>query len=657
MTENTSKEEFEMEAEKRKRAEAELGEYIDKFNDLAEACADIVLYHDLQGNIALINEAGLKFTGYNREEALKANIKDVIPEKYLLQMFERQKGRKAGYDKRNAYEIEYISKHGEVIPLEVNSIMVKDKGVPCILLLVRDLRLYKQKEKESSENRKKFQNILDSMEDGYYEVDLKGQIVFCNESYCRIIGYSKDEVIGRSYHDSVDAENKKKLFEAFNNVFKTGRTSKILDWEVKRKDGSNRFVEASIDFVKDPDNVPVGFRGLIRDITERRQAEEANKKLEHELRHAQKMEAIGTLAGGIAHDFNNILMNIQGNVSLMMMDIDPTDPYYENLKKIEDSVENAASLTRQILGFARGGKYYIKEMDLNELVEKTSKLFGHARKEISMSTKLQENIWSVKADQSQIEQVLLNIYVNAWQAMPSGGNLYIAVKNVVIDETYITTFAIQLGRYVRMSITDTGAGMDESTRQKVFDPFFTTRGIGKGAGLGLAAVYGIVKNHDGFITVYSEQGKGSTFNIYLPACEIIKDDKKKETDRRIAGTGTILFVDDEEMIIDVGQAILKKLGYNVIVATGGKEAVDVFEKNKDKIDLVILDMIMPDMNGNEVFDRIREINPDVKVMLSSGYALNGQAAGIMDKGCNGFIQKPFNVNKLSVKLSEILHGQ
>jgi len=657
MTENTSKEEFEMEAEKRKRAEAELGEYIDKFNDLAEACADIVLYHDLQGNIALINEAGLKFTGYNREEALKANIKDVIPEKYLLQMFERQKGRKAGYDKRNAYEIEYISKHGEVIPLEVNSIMVKDKGVPCILLLVRDLRLYKQKEKESSENRKKFQNILDSMEDGYYEVDLKGQIVFCNESYCRIIGYSKDEVIGRSYHDSVDAENKKKLFEAFNNVFKTGRTSKILDWEVKRKDGSNRFVEASIDFVKDPDNVPVGFRGLIRDITERRQAEEANKKLEHELRHAQKMEAIGTLAGGIAHDFNNILMNIQGNVSLMMMDIDPTDPYYENLKKIEDSVENAASLTRQILGFARGGKYYIKEMDLNELVEKTSKLFGHARKEISMSTKLQENIWSVKADQSQIEQVLLNIYVNAWQAMPSGGNLYIAVKNVVIDETYITTFAIQLGRYVRMSITDTGAGMDESTRQRVFDPFFTTRGIGKGAGLGLAAVYGIVKNHDGFITVYSEQGKGSTFNIYLPACEIIKDDKKKETDRRIAGTGTILFVDDEEMIIDVGQAILKKLGYNVIVATGGKEAVDVFEKNKDKIDLVILDMIMPDMNGNEVFDRIREINPDVKVMLSSGYALNGQAAGIMDKGCNGFIQKPFNVNKLSVKLSEILHGQ
>ena len=572
-------------------------------------------------------------------------------------MFERQKGRKAGYDKRNAYEIEYVSKHGEVISLEVNSIMVKDKGVPYILLLVRDLRLYKQKEKELSENREKIQNILDSMNDGYYEADLKGNIVFCNESLCRILGYSKDEVTGKGYCDSADEENIKKLFEAFNYVFKTGGSSKVLDWNVKRKDGSVRFVEISISLVKDTDAAPVGFRGLIRDITERKQTEEKHEKLELQLRHAQKMEAIGTLAGGIAHDFNNILMSIQGNVSLMLMDIDPSDPFYENLKKIEDSVENAASLTKQILGFARAGKYYIKETDLNELVEKTSKLFSRARKEINIHTKLQENVWSVKADQSQIEHVLLNIYVNAWQAMPSGGNLYIVIGNIVIDETYIAPFALQPGRYVRISITDTGVGMDEATRQRVFDPFFTTREIGRGTGLGLASVYGIIKNHGGFINVYSEKGKGSTFNIYLPASENMKDDKKKETDRRISGTGTILFIDDEKMIIDVGQAILKKLGYNVITATGGQEAVDVYEKNRDKIDLVVLDMIMPDMNGSEVFDRIREINPDVKVMLSSGYALNGQAAGIMEKGCNGFIQKPFNVNKLSAKLSEILHGQ
>jgi PAS domain S-box-containing protein len=641
-----------------KGAEEQLVEYVDKFNDLAEACADVVLYHDLQGNITFINEAGLKFTGYSRNEALKANIKDVIPEKYLLQMFERQKEREAGYNKRNVYEIEYLGSHGALIPLQVNSIMVKDKGSSCILLVVRDMRLYKQKEKELSENREKYQNILDSIEDGYYEVDLKGRIVFFNESLCRILGYSKDEVKGRSYRDSVDAENKKKVFEAFNNVFKTGGSSKLLDWEVMRKDGSVRHVEASIAMVKDSDNVPAGFRGLIRDITERRQAEEEHKKLELQLRHSQKMEAIGTLAGGIAHDFNNILMNIQGNVSLMMMDIDPADPFYENLKKIEESVENAANLTRQILGFARAGKYYPKETDINELVEKTSNLFSRARKEINIHTNHQENVWPVKVDQSQMEQAFLNIYVNAWQAMPSGGDLYIAIKNIVINETYITSFPVQFGRYVMISITDTGIGMDEETRQRIFDPFFTTREIGRGAGLGLASVYGIIKNHGGFITVYSEKGKGSTFNIYLPASEKLKkDDEKKETESRISGTGTILFVDDEKMIVDVGRAILKKLGYTVIAANAGKEAVDIYEKNRDKVDLVILDMIMPDMSGSEVFERIRSINPDVKVLLSSGYAIDGQAAGIMEKGCNGFIQKPFNVKKLSVKLAEVFHGK
>lgn len=657
MSENTT-EEFMKEVKKREQAEAELYDYVDKFNNLAEACADVVLYHDLDGKIAFINEAGLKFTGYSRKEALGANIKDVIPEKYILQMYEREKERKAGHDKRNAYEIEYVSRHGKPIPLEVNSIMVREKGVPFILLIVRDLRLYKQKEKELSDNREKLQNILDSIEDGYYEVDLKGNIVFCNESLCRILGYSKDELKGRNYSESVDKENKKKLLEAFNSVYKTGGYSKLLDCEIRRKDDSVRSVEASVALVRGPDNAPSGFRGLVHDITDRKKAEEEHKKLEVHLRQAQKMEAIGTLAGGIAHDFNNILMNIQGNVSIMLMDIDPSDPYYENLKKIEASVENAASLTKQILGFARAGKYHIQETDLREIVDKTAKLFGHARKEIAIHTKFGDSIWLVRADQSQMEQALLNIFVNAWQAMPSGGNIYIKVDNVTIDETYITTLAVQLGRYVKISVTDTGVGMDEEIKQRVFDPFFTTREIGRGTGLGLASVYGIVKNHGGFVNVYSEKGKGSTFNIYLPAYEKIKkEEEKKETGARIPGTGLVLFVDDEQMIIDVGQAILKRLGYSVITATGGEQAVDIYNKNRDKIDLVILDMIMPDMPGSEVFTKIRAINPDAKILLSSGYALDGQASGIMEKGCNGFIQKPFSVNKLSAKLSEILHGQ
>jgi PAS domain S-box-containing protein len=649
MQENLSKEKL--------HTEAELAEYVDKFNDLAEVCADIVLYHDLKGNITFINEAGLKFTGYSREEALKANVKDLIPEKYLFQMLERQKGREGGYAKRNIYEIEYVGRHGELIPLKINSILVKEKGVPYVLLVISDMSLYRQKERELLENREKFRILLDSIEDGYYEVDLRGHIVFCNESLCRILGYSKDEVKGKYYGESVDAENKKKLYEAFNNVFRQGGTSKLLDSEIRRKDGTVRHVETSISLIKGPDNAPTGFRGLVRDITERKLNEDAHKKIEEQLLHSQKMEAIGTLAGGIAHDFNNILMNIQGNVSIMMMDIDPSDPFYENLKKIEVSVESAAGLTRQILGFARGGKYYPKDTDLNDLVEKSAWLFSRARKEINIQTRLQEGVWSVKVDQSQMEQVFLNIYVNAWQAMPLGGSIYIAINNVVIDETYIANFPVQLGRYVRISITDTGVGMDEDTRRRVFDPFFTTREIGRGTGLGLASVYGIIKNHGGFINVYSEKGKGSTFNIYLPVYEKAKAEEKKKVEMPLKASGTILFVDDEQMIIDVGAAILKKLGYEVMTATGGKEAIDIFSGNSGKINLVILDMIMPDVPGSEVFDKIRAINPDVKVILSSGYALDSQTAEIMAKGCDGFIQKPFNAAKLSAKLNEILNGQ
>jgi CheY-like chemotaxis protein len=369
------------------------------------------------------------------------------------------------------------------------------------------------------------------------------------------------------------------------------------------------------------------------------------------------MEAIGTLAGGIAHDINNILMGIQGNASIVLMDIETSDPHYEKLKNIEEYVISGSSLTKQLLGFARSGKYHVKATNLNELVEKTSGMFGRAKKEIRINTRFQDGIWSVEVDQGQIEQVLLNIYVNAWQAMPAGGDLYLDVKNIIIDEGYIKTYRINPGRYVRISITDTGIGMDDATRQRIFDPFFTTKEMGRGTGLGLASAYGIIKNHGGFINVYSEIGKGTTFNIYLPATE-----KKKinggiqPAEKVIKGSGTILFVDDEEMIISLGKEILEKLGYKVLLANGGREALEVYENNRGKIDLVILDMIMPDLSGNDVFEKMKEIDPDARVLLSSGYSINGQAAEIIKKGCCGFIQKPFNLIQLSNIIDKIMRN-
>ncbi len=383
-------------------------------------------------------------------------------------------------------------------------------------------------------------------------------------------------------------------------------------------------------------------------------AEKERDRLELQLKHAQRMEALGTLAGGIAHDFNNLLMGIQGNVSLMLLDTDSTRPHYQKMEHIEQYTKKGADLTKQLLGFARGGKYEVKSADLNILIEKSSRMFGSTRKEIKIHKKYNKQLWMVEVDQGQIEQVLLNLYVNAWQAMPGGGELYLGTENVVLDENFIRAYPVKLGNYVNISVTDTGLGMDEATQQRIFDPFFTTKEMGRGTGLGLASVYGIIKNHNGIIDVSSEKGEGATFNIYLPASEKEIIGEKDSTKKILKGSEIILLVDDEDMIIDINKELLEELGYKVITAMSGREALEIYERNQDQVDMVILDMIMPDMGGGETYDGLKQIDPEIIVLLSSGYSINGLANEILDRGCNGFIQKPFGVKELSHKIREIL---
>ena len=317
-------------------------------------------------------------------------------------------------------------------------------------------------------------------------------------------------------------------------------------------------------------------------------------------------------------------------------------------------VISGAELTKQLLGFAMGGRYEVMPTDLNELIKSQNRMFGRTKKEITIRGKYQDNPWTVEVDQGQINQVILNLYVNAWQAMPKGGDLYVQTENVTLDEGYTKPFNVTPGRYVKISITDTGVGMDEATQRRIFEPFFTTQEMGIGTGLGLASVYGIIKNHDGIINVYSVKGEGSTFIIYLPAFEkeIVKEEKIPE--KILKGTETVLLVDDEDIILDVGEGILKTLGYKVLIARSGKEAIELYKKNKDKIDMVILDMIMPQMGGGETYDRMKEIDPNIKVLLSSGYSINGQATEILKRGCDGFIQKPFTMKDLSKAIREVL---
>jgi CheY-like chemotaxis protein len=350
----------------------------------------------------------------------------------------------------------------------------------------------------------------------------------------------------------------------------------------------------------------------------------------------------------------------------MMLNMSSSHPYYEKLLNIEECVRHGADLTRQLLGFARGGRYEVKPTNINDLIRKSSQMFGRTKREIRIHHKLQTEVWTVEVDRGQIEQVLLNLYVNAWQAMPDGGDLYLETANVALGEDQVHIYNLPPGRYVKILVADTGMGIEESLQQRVFEPFFTTKERGRGTGLGLASAYGVVKNHGGIISVSSRKKEGTLFTIFLPASrtpskiasktasqsEVVELQAEEDELRR--GTETVLLVDDEDMILNVGRELLESLGYRVLTACCGEEALQLYAGSMPPVDLVLLDMIMPGLSGGETFQRLKAADPDVRVMLSSGYSLNEHTQDLLDRGCRGFIQKPFDAMELSQKLREML---
>jgi signal transduction histidine kinase/CheY-like chemotaxis protein len=390
----------------------------------------------------------------------------------------------------------------------------------------------------------------------------------------------------------------------------------------------------------------VGTHGVIRDIGER-------QRLQDQLRNAERMKSLGTLAGGIAHDFNNLLMGIQGRNTLVSMDLDGNDPNHEHLQAVDEYIRSAKELTSQLLGFARRGKYEVKPIDVNDLILQSVRMFGRTKKEIAIETHFSHPNAIAEVDSGQIEQVLLNLYVNAWQAMPDGGKLIIGTDVAELNETNSKLLQLKPGCYVHISVKDTGIGMSPQTLQQIYDPFFTTKEKGRGTGLGLASAYGIIKDHYGAIHAFSSVGCGATFNIYLPISKkkVFKELRIEKSIKN--GSETILLVDDEQLVINVGKALLETMGYHVLIAKNGGEAIQTVLDCGTRIDLVILDIIMPGMDGGKVFDSIQQISPEIPVLLSSGYAFNGQAEKIMKKGGRGFIQKPFTLAEISEKVQSI----
>ncbi len=499
---------------------------------------------------------------------------------------------------------------------------------------------------EASEAR--FRSLAEHSPDIIFTLGPDRRLSYVNPAFESLLGYPLSKSLGKSLEDFVFSEDQPRCRQALAGVFEHHTILRDLDLRIFPQHGGARFFSLSAAPREDGGDTAEGVVGICKDMTERH-------RLEKQLHNARKMEAIGTLAGGIAHDFNNLLMAIQGNISLMLLNTDKSHPHYAKLTAMERFVQSGSQLTRQLLGFARGGKYEVRPMDLNALVAESADMFGRTKKELQIHFQLAEALWPVKADKGQIEQVLLNLYVNAWQAMPEGGHLYIETRNTELPPEYVAPYEMDPGRFVKISVTDTGVGMDKQTQNKIFEPFFTTRQMGRGTGLGLASAYGIIKNHGGIINVYSETGRGTTFTIYLPALEQAESVSQSGAAGELKpGTGTILLVDDEAMILEVGRQLLESLGYGVLTAASGQEAVSLYRKWGATIDLVIVDMIMPEMGGERTFQSLRAISPTVRVLLSSGYSINGQASRILEQGCDGFIQKPFTLSQLSEKISRIL---
>ena len=536
--------------------------------------------------------------------------------------------------------------NGEDILVEVNIIYIYLNGKTTICALWKDITELYKAEKALYEKDEQYKRLVSSLPE-IVLVHKEGKILFANQATTSILGYTPEEMLNTSVFDYAKEEYKSLIWE---NIQKRMNGEELGDYEIKMRTKKGEVLDVivrahKIIYMGAPAHLVVLF-----DITER-------KKTEEKLRQSQKMEAIGMLAGGIAHDFNNILMAIMGFGKILSDKLSFDDPLKVYVGHILSASEKAAQLTQSLLAFSRKQPINLKPINLNKIIKDIEKLLLRLLPEdIELKIELDENEMILMADTVQIEQVLINMAANAKDAMPNGGTLTIKTEIIIIDSEFYKRHGFgNEGEYAMMLISDTGIGMDEKTKDRVFEPFFTTKDVGQGTGLGLSTAYGIIKQHNGYITVNSVQGSGTTFKIYLPLTKSKSVEYKKlKTMLSLKGNETILVAEDDPAVRLLMKTILEEEGYKVIEARDGKEAVEVFEKYMGSIDMVVIDVVMPKKNGKEVCQEIRAIKKDIKFLFISGYATDVlMKKGVNDKNCS-LITKPISNELLLQKIREML---
>ena len=517
----------------------------------------------------------------------------------------------------------------------------------------------KQAEEALRESEGKYRTIFENIQDVYYVTNIDGSILEISPSVETAYQYSRNALIGKSLSDIyTNPEERDALLKLLLDK------GKVNDFEIylTDKDGFQHLCSISTLLIRDEQGNPTKIIGSIRDISERERADNERKLLEAQLQQSQKMEAIGTLAGGVAHDFNNLLTVITGNAQLALMQISKDNPLKEYIEDIRNAGDNAASLTRQLLAFSRKQVIQPKVLSLNEALDDMEKMLRRLiREDIELAIDLAPELWPVNIDPGQIEQVLMNLVVNAKDAMPKGGKLTVQTANVNLDLNYFKRHGVkeQPGSYVMLKVTDTGMGMDVETRVRIFEPFFTTKELGRGTGLGLSSVYGIAKQNKGYVSVYSEPGKGATFKVYFPKIDTdaVSDIEEQVDDHLLKGSETILVVEDNQVLLKMTQKMLEKYGYRILTAQNGREALAVFTGYDGPIHLILTDVVMPEMGGRELAEKIKSEKPEVKVIFMSGYSDNAVSDnGTLHKDVK-FIKKPFSPGGLASKVREVLNKE